>query len=139
MDGQRFDDLTKSLTGATPSRRRMLRCLAGGALAAVFGGRALQASAQVGTADDAVCERRQVICNAAGEPGFECAEGCICARNVNGQKQCVNGLGDTCRNRERCRRNNDCEGEGEVCIQVSGCSGAACERGRGRCFTRCRA
>jgi len=138
VDGQRFDKLTKTLTGATPSRRGVLRGLAGGALAAVFGGRALDASAQFTDADDAVCEGQQVICNAAGVPGFTCAEGCVCARNVSGTKQCVNGLGDTCRNRKRCNRNKDC-GSGRVCIRVSGCRGEACTSGRakGRCFNRC--
>ena len=51
MDERRFDELTKSLVAATPSRREALRRLAGGALATVFGGLALEeASAQrVGT------------------------------------------------------------------------------------------
>ncbi len=138
MDGQRFDDLTKTLTGATPSRRRMLRGLAGGALAAVFGGRALDASAQFSPATAAICEGRKPICNEQGKPGFVCAEGCVCAKNRNGEKQCVKALNDTCRNRERCRRNSDCSGDGEVCIDVTGCSGSECDGAPGRCFKRCR-
>lgn len=138
MDGQRFDDLTKALTRATPSRRGMLGGLLGGALTAIFGGRALNAAAQdVGIASDALCEGQQVICNGAGVPGSQCADGCVCARNVNGEKQCVNGLGDTCRNRQRCDRNRDCRDRGQVCIRVSGCTGSECSRGRGRCFNRC--
>jgi len=131
--------LTITLAGATPSRRRMLRSLAGGALAAVFGGKAFQAAAQeVGTLGDAVCEGQQVICNTAGAPGFKCAEGCVCARNVSGEKQCVNGLGDTCRNRKRCERNRDCNRAGQVCIRVRGCTGSACAtRSRGLCYDRC--
>ena len=140
MDGKRFDDLTKAMSGVRPSRRAMLRGLAGGALAGVLGGRALGASAQdVTIQGDAICEGREVICSSAGGPGFNCADGCVCARNTNGEKQCVDGLADTCRGRTRCQRNRDCD-DGQVCIRVAGCSGSACQRGRGgRCFDRCQA
>lgn len=135
MDGQRFDGLTRELAGPQ-TRRHALRLLAGGTLGAVLARFGLeQASAQdVGTTSDAVCEGRQVICSSAGGPGFDCAEGCVCARNTNGEKQCVNGLRDTCRNRQRCDRNKDCNGDGQVCIRVSGCD---CPGRRGRCFDRC--
>lgn len=44
MDSKRFDEVTKSFAGNT-SRRTILKRLAGGSLAAVFGLRAAEASA----------------------------------------------------------------------------------------------
>jgi len=137
MDGQRFDGLTRDLASSR-TRRQALRLLAGGTLGAIFARLGVgQAAAQdLGTTSDAVCEGRQVICSSGGGAGFNCAEGCVCARNTNGEKQCVNGLRDTCRNRQRCDRNRDCNGAGEVCIRVNGCD---CRGNRGRCFERCAA
>ena len=138
VDGRRFDDLTKNLVAATPSRRGVLRGLVGGALAAVFGGVTLErAMAQeVGTeATDLICENQTVLCNAARRPAFVCGTGCACARQTNGDKRCVQAQ-ISCREQPRCRRNRDC-GRGEVCIEVEGCTDPECQKGRGRCAQRC--
>ena len=70
MDDRRFDALTKALAAAKPSRREALRRLAGGALATVLGGIALEeASAQtVGT------EAFNLVCKQEGAEFF-CTEG----------------------------------------------------------------
>ena len=140
MDGQRFDDLTKNLSTAARSRRGVVRGLVGGAVGAFLGGVTLKgAAAESVDATDAICDRREVLCNSRGEPAFVCGDGCVCARNVtNGDKQCVEAFRAICTNRQRCNENGDCDGRGEVCIRVSGCTDEDCSRGRGRCFNRCR-
>ena len=140
VDGQRFDDLTKNLSTAARSRRGVVRGLVGGAVGAILGGVTIKgAVAQVSpAATDAICEGRDVLCDPEGNPSFVCADGRVCARNVNGDKQCVEALGPTCSRRQRCRVNRDCD-RGQVCIRVSGCTDEGCSRGRGRCYNRCRA
>ncbi len=136
MEGRQFDDLTKALATSTPSRRRMLGGLVGGALAGVFGG---VSSVVAGPAEPAVtepiCDNRAVICSQ--RPAFACGGNgsCFCAKTITGSKRCVDaGGGITCNNREKCERNRDCAA-GEFCIDVSGCED--CPTRRGVCFPRC--
>jgi hypothetical protein len=132
MDDRRFDALTKALVVAKPSRREALRRLAGGALATVFGGLALEeASAQVGIAAKTCgqfCEIHDdcnagLRCGAATDRCFaipDSRERCdgngecelryeTCSRNG----RCVNSLapGDC----PECRRSGDCEGADRIC------------------------
>lgn len=122
MDGQRFDDLTKGLADR-PSRRGVLRGLAGGTLAALFGGIAAQrATAQVDPArTQLVCANQTVLCNRQGSTATRCGgrKACSCALLANGDRRCVfNGRG--CPARSECDKNRDCD-RGEVCIRVAGC------------------
>ena len=75
MDERRFDELTKSLVAAKPSRREALRRLAGGALATVFGGLALEGVSAQGVGTEArTCGQncdKDSQCNA----GLRCGEG----------------------------------------------------------------
>ena len=141
MDERRFDELTKSLVAAKPSRREALRRLAGGALATVFGGLALEeATAQgVGTqAYNLTCRGTnppEVYCK-GGRPG-DCGRpetGCVCAKEKRtGDAVCVVQPAGGCpTNRNNCRESRDC-GSGEVCINLSGC----CTDRRGKCAKKC--
>jgi hypothetical protein len=133
MDERRFDELTKALVGAKPSRREALRRLAGSALATVFGSVVLEgASAQrVGIAAK-TCGQ---VCTADGDCNFglRCGAGsdeCVailpskdpCDNNGdcdlryetcnNNNGKCVN----TVANCDQCFENDDCEGAGTKCI-----------------------
>jgi hypothetical protein len=125
MDERRFDELTKALVAAKPSRREALRRLAGGALATVFGGLALEeATAQVQTEARTcgqVCDKNKP-CNVGLRCGQESGE-CIaipstkdrcsndsdCNRieECNSKDKCVNTFAGGCR---ECRKNGDCDG-----------------------------
>ena len=138
MDGQRFDELTKTLATATPSRRRVVRAVLGGALGAAFGGAALKWTAAQDVsieATDLICQNEPALCNEERRPAAECGTGCRCARAVNGDKKCVFVGNATCNNRERCRRNRDCA-PGEVCVDIENCRDCA-GRKPGRCFAKC--
>jgi hypothetical protein len=106
LDERRFDALTKALVAAKPSRREALRRLAGGALATVFGGLALeQASAQVGIQRRACGQP----CNGNGDcnAGLRCAarsEECLAIPSSG--DRCT-GNSDCSRNFETCNQNND--------------------------------
>lgn len=122
MDGQRFDDLTKTLV-ERPSRRGVLRGLAAGAVAAVFGGTAARrAAAQVDPArTQLVCANQTTLCNRRGDTATRCGgrQACSCALLANGDRRCVfNSRG--CPKRTECDNNRDCDA-GEVCISVAGC------------------
>ena len=143
MDDRRFDALTKALAAANPSRREALRRLAGGALATVFGGVALEgASAQVGTeAFNLVCrqEGAKFFCT-EGTPANEVttckslASGCVCARKKGGGQVCVQQPSTGCpTRRNKCRDAGDCD-SGETCILVSGCCDGS---NRGKCVQKC--
>jgi hypothetical protein len=139
MDERRFDELTKALVAAKPSRREALRRLAGGALATVFAGLALEeASAQIGTeAFDATCEQpgTNFFCF-SDAPGSPCKGGeCVCARRKEGGRVCVvEPATNTCPTRRTdCNDRRDCDA-GHACILVPKC----CEDSRrGRCVKRC--
>jgi hypothetical protein len=124
MDDRRFDELTKALVAAKPSRREALRRLAGGALATVFGGLALEeASAQVGIEARTClqfCNKNRpcnagLHCGAASEQCFaipsskeRCSGNGDCNRNYetcSSRNRCINTLAGGCR---ECRRDGDC-------------------------------
>jgi hypothetical protein len=133
MDERRFDELTKALVAPKPSRREALRRLAGGVLATVFGGLALEeASAQVGIEartcnqfcrGDAECNAG-LQCGAVSEQCFaipdsrtRCDGNGDCSRNFetcNRNNRCVNTLApDGC---DECRRHGDCEAAEARCV-----------------------
>ena len=131
MDERRFDELTKALVAAKPSRRAALRRLAGGGLATVFGALARTAAAANDVGIEArTCGQRcdsDSQCNAGlrcGEASEECfaipgsRHNCSgngdCAKpyeTCNNNGKCVNTVGDC----EECRRNGDCKGAGAEC------------------------
>ena len=132
MDERRFDALTKALVAAKPSRREALRRLAGGALATVFGGVALEgASAQVGIEAKTcgqVCTAH-TDCNAGLRCG-EASDRCVaipdskdpCDSNgdcdlnyetCNRNEKCINTLAPS--DCPECRENGDCAGTDEIC------------------------
>jgi hypothetical protein len=140
MDESRFDELTKVLGAATPSRREALRRLMGGALAAVFGGLALEevAAQDFGTeAYDLTCRgnnRPDTYCKGArpGDCGLQ-ADGCVCAEEKRGKAVCVEQPPGGCPGRrDDCKRSSDCR-SGELCIRVSACG---CKRS-GMCARAC--
>jgi hypothetical protein len=133
MDDRRFDELTKALVAEKPSRRDALRRLAGGALAAVFGGVAIEGvSAQRVGIEARTCGQRcdtDAQCNA----GLQCGEitgrcfaipdsrnSCTgngdCTRNFetcNNNDRCVNTVAPT--DCDECSRTGDCEDAGRIC------------------------
>ncbi len=128
MDERRFDALTKALVAATPSRREALRRLAGGALATVFGGLALEgASAQRVGPTALTCEKfcdRDADCNfglrcgaatgrcfAVPDSKNRCNSDGNCPRTetCNSRGRCVNTLApEDC---PECRKSGDCPGD----------------------------
>lgn len=142
MDGSRFDDLARSLVAGTTSRRETVRRLAGGAVAAALGGRALEdaVAQEVGTeAYDLECRQSGVKFFCFGEgPSTRCKGGdCLCAKSRQDGKPnvCIVSPPGGCPSRkEKCRRHKDCK-SGEVCVRVSTC----CQKhpGRGMCVKRC--
>jgi hypothetical protein len=135
MDERRFDELTKALVGAKPSRREALRRLAGGALATVFGGVTLEGASarrrRVGI-ERSTCGQNcsdNNECNAGlqcGEISLECFaipnSRADCSRNVNCTRdyetcndndKCVNTVAP--KDCKECIKNGDCEDSGRVC------------------------
>jgi hypothetical protein len=83
MDGNRFDEYTKALATGV-SRRQVIKALAGGALAAVFGARAAPAAEAAPTCrvlgescrtDATCCSGQNLFCQQIGETG---ARRCEC-------------------------------------------------------------
>src|SRR5918994_6657534 len=133
MDERRFDELTKALVAAKPSRREALRRLAGGALATVFGGLALEGAAAQDVGTEALtcgqfcqgdecnaglrCGAASDRCIAIPDSKDRCNSNGDCTRNFetcNRNNRCINTVApDTC---AECRANGDCTGAGERCI-----------------------
>jgi len=140
MDGPRFDELTKTLVAATPSRREALRRFMGGTLAAVVGGVALEeAGAQVGTeAFNLTCKQSgaKFYCQADANDVTECKSGaCLCAEKRDGGGVCIKEPAGGCPTRKnKCNDSGDC-GSGKVCIKVSQC--CPNHPGRGKCVRKC--
>lgn len=159
MNGPRFDAMTRSLTDGLVSRRRALRPLAGGALAAAL--------ARLGVAEAAArrclnegkeCKRDKQCCSglckrrtcrpAPGQANctikenfcredpeiFICNDNpaCRCYVTTRGTSFCgVNGDGQCA----PCATNADCDavaGAGSACVRGSGCCG-----GDTACFPPC--
>jgi hypothetical protein len=144
MDDRRFDALTKALAATKPSRREALRRLAGGALATVFGGVALEEV----SAQDVGIEAYNLVCKQEGAKFFctegtpanevttckSLASGCVCARKKGGGQVCVQQPSTGCpTKRNKCRDAGDCD-SGETCILVSGCCDGS---NRGKCVQKC--
>ena len=144
MDDERFDRIAKSLA-AGGSRRQVVRGLAAGL--ATVGAAALgwgHAGAQAvldgltgGGSDiqvtDPTCQGKRSIDNRIC-PESRCGgrAGCLCARDANGDKRCVNLRDVRCPGRNRCNDNFDCR-RGEICIKTGGC----CPGRRNTCVPRC--
>ena len=140
MDERRFDELTKALIAAKPSRRAALRRLAGGALATVFGGFALeQASAQVGIEArtcDQLCNKNS-DCNA----GLQCGDDTGRCFAIPDSKEPCTGNGDCDLNFETCNRNERCintlaPSDCDECEVSGDCEGTDKTCSNGRCFDR---
>jgi hypothetical protein len=85
MDDNRFDSLARTLAGGTNSRRRLLRTLGGGTLAALLGRLGLEEAV-------AACVKSGRRCG----DGQKCCQGAKCK---HGRCKCVNGgtpCGGTC-------------------------------------------
>jgi hypothetical protein len=137
MDERRFDALTKSLVAAKPSRREALRHLAGGALATVFGGVALEgASAQrVGIAARTCGQRCDLDsqCNAGLQCG-DASEECVA---IPSSKTNCTGNGDCSRNYETCNNNGRCintVAACDECFRNGDCEEANTICSNGRCI-----
>jgi hypothetical protein len=132
MDDRRFDELTKTLVAAKPSRREALRHLAGGALATVFGGLALEeASARRVGIELRTCGQRcdtDAQCNA----GLRCGQDSGKCNAILSSKSNCSGNGECSRNFETCNNNGRC-----INTVASGCPEC---RENGDCATdqRCR-
>ena len=125
MDERRFDELTKALVAAKPSRRVALRRLAGGALVTVFGGLALEgASAQRVGIEARTCGQgcsSNGQCNACLQCGAGSEE---CVAKPDSEDPCT-GNGDCPENYETCNNSGKCVNS------VGNCKDAAsgdCER-----------
>lgn len=53
--------------------------------------------------------------------------GCVCAKTVGGDKQCIYLLGVACPMQDDCDSDRDCR-RGEVCIRIAGCCGGHVRR-----------
>lgn len=152
METQPFDDLVRSLTPATNSRRGVLRALAGAA-AVALAGRGLGASSVVAAPvcrpDGTACAKRGQCCSGVCKKGT-CVHGaaqgictidkksgsnvqylcqapgaafCYCFVTTRGASVCVASNGSVC---TRCRRNKDCDkvtGPGSSCVRFHNCGG----------------
>jgi hypothetical protein len=131
MDQRRFDELTKALVAAKPSRRDALRRLAGGALATIFGGLALEeAFAQPVGIELKTCGQTcgdDTECNAGLRCGTDSDE---CFAIPDSREPCDNNSDcledfETCSDNDRCvntvadcrecRRDDDCPEAGQIC------------------------
>ena len=138
MEEQCFDDLARCLDDGTVSRRRALKLLAGGALAALAAGWGIgvkEADAVEVAADNLTCADKPAISNRSC-PRFHRCGGknfCTCARTVDGDKKCIDLRTAHCPTIDECDSDRDC-GSGRVCVQVGACCGN--ER-RNACWRRC--
>ena len=123
MENEHFDQIARSLAAA-PSRRGVVRLLAGAAIAAGTGllSRVPRTAGAQVTPADAQCEAGPVIdrqrcrvntCRNRAD--------CACARTAEGEKKCVEFLFEEsfCKRRQ-CRRDRDCP-QGELCVEIGGC------------------
>ena len=137
MEEQFFDEMTKSLAVEMPSRRRALKLLAAGALAALAGwGMGVKEAEGVEVLRTArTCADKPAISNRRCPRFVQCGgkEFCTCARTVDGDKKCIDLRSAHCPTIDECDSDRDC-GSGRVCVETGGCCGN--ER-RNACFRRC--
>jgi hypothetical protein len=136
--GQLFDEMTRALAVEMPSRRRALKLLAGGALAALAAGWGIgvkESDAVEVARDNQTCADKPAISNRRCPRVVQCGgeEFCTCARTVDGDKKCIGLRSAHCPNVDECDSDRDC-GSGRVCVQVGACCGH--ER-RNACWRRC--
>jgi len=141
LDEQRFDALTKVLGAAKPSRREALRRLAGGALAAVFGGLALEgASARRVGIEARTCGQRcdlDTQCNA----GLQCGAATGRCFAIPDSRETCTGNGDCIENYETCNNNGRCintvaPSDCDECEKTGDCEGTNKICSNGRCIVR---
>jgi hypothetical protein len=142
MDALRFDRWTKAFV-TTPSRRTVVRALAGGVLTAALGHVVpSRAGADVSINDfDLTCRQTGVTFYCVDPlPNTECGPnrlGCQCAlTRKNDKPRCVEQPKGGCpKKSERCKQHNDCDGN-EVCIKVPDC--CPNHPNRGKCVKPCK-
>jgi hypothetical protein len=138
--GQLFDEMTRALAVEMPSRRRALKLLAGGALAALAAGWGIgvkESDAVEVARDNQTCADKPAISNRRCPRNVPRCGGknfCTCARTVDGDKKCIDLRTAHCPTIDECDSDRDC-GSGRVCVETGGCCGN--ER-RNACFRRCR-
>jgi hypothetical protein len=139
MDERRFDELTKALSAAKPSRREAIRRLAGGALATIFGGVAFEgASAQFST--EARTCGQGCSSNAQCNAGLQCGAGSgECVAKPDSEEKCT-GNGDCPLDYETCNNNGKCVNTVGNCKECG--KNGDCETGRicsnGSCIKECK-
>jgi hypothetical protein len=135
--GHLFDEMTQTLAVEMPSRRRALKLLAGGALAALAGwGIGVKEAEGVEALRTArSCVDKPAISNRSCPRFHRCGgkEFCTCARTVDGDKKCIDLRSAHCPTIDECDSDRDC-GSGGVCVETGACCGN--ER-RNACFRRC--
>jgi hypothetical protein len=134
--GHFFDEFTQTFTFGPPSRRQALRLLAGGALAAVFGPAVAleEAGAVEVMRTDKSCAGTPAISNTVCPRPRACRRRfCACARNVGGDKKCIDLRTAHCPTVDECDGDRDCP-SGAVCVKVGACCG---NKRRQACFRQC--
>lgn len=135
MEGRRFDDLTRAVTGGAASRRAMLKGLLGtGAVGVgliVPGGRA--AAKNRSELREGTCKGAKDVCS-GGSGRCNQNPNCICSRGGkrDGRLVCHDGRFAAC---FRCDGDSDCRAEfgpDAVCFKRDNC----CD-GRSSCLTPC--
>ncbi|CAA9585050.1 MAG: hypothetical protein AVDCRST_MAG19-4486 [uncultured Thermomicrobiales bacterium] len=111
IDGTRFDAWLRA-AAAAPTRRRVLRALAGSALAAVVADRTGEEAAAAPTCPartgcDARCRNTRKLC--------------ACTRTASGNRVCTH----PCCSDRPCADGGDCRA-GEVCLKTDCCGGPVC-------------
>ena len=127
MDARRFDRLSRALS-TRPSRRRLLRSLASGVLAALGG----RVAAEDAAARDR-CRNKPDLCKSMSERSRCAGATCFCLTTVGGKKECVNLANVDCPRRDECDDDEDCRGEDNLCMVVQRC----CRSPRNVCARRC--
>jgi hypothetical protein len=131
MDAVRFDRLSRALS-TRPSRRRLLRSLASGTLAALGGRVAVEDAAAARNR----CRGKPDVCKSMTPLQAICGQGgdCVCLTTVGGKKECVQLDDVRCPTRDQCDDSGDCRGKDNLCMVVRACCGGS---PRNVCARRC--